>query len=62
MLENFSIDLVVVEVEIGNRKFELWSICIPLSSNPSSDIISYIFSFATRLSIIRGDFNGQHPA
>lgn len=62
ILERFSIDLVGVEVEISNRKFEFWSIYIPPSANRCSDIINYIYSFATRLSIIGGDFNGYYPA
>jgi len=61
MLEYRSINLVGIKVTINDRKFDLWSIYIPPSSNPSSETFNNIFSLMNRSSLIGGDFNGHHP-
>jgi ribonuclease HI len=61
LLEYHSIDLVGIEVMINDKKFYLWSIYIPPSSNPSIETFNHIFSLMNRSSLIGGDFNGHHP-
>jgi len=60
MLEYHSINLVDIKTTINDRKFDLWSIYIPPSFNPS-ETFNNILSLMNRSSLIGGDFNGHHP-